>query len=115
MLSPARYFCPKQLLYIFGNLRVFGNFSDMSTFFFFFCTVYRPEQNDLIKPFFLDFYSSGQDTMLKFFTLTNTPKGYCSKKNFQDGSHYVYFTYQNMILFLVCKICNFDTFQFFLK
>ena len=48
-------------------------------FLFWFCTIYRPEQNDLIKPFFLDLYSSGQDTMLKFFTLTNTLKGYRSK------------------------------------
>ena len=71
----------------------------MSTIFlFYFCTIYRPEQNDVIKLFFLDLYSSGQDTMPKFFTLTNTLKGYRSKKNFQDGSHYVYFTDQNMIL-----------------
>ena len=43
-----------------------------------------------MKPFFLDLDSSGQDTMLKVYTLTNTLKGYRSKKNFQDGSHYVY-------------------------
>ena len=48
--------------------------------FFDFCTIYRPEQNDVVKSFFLDFYSSGQDTMLKFCTLTNALKGYHSKK-----------------------------------
>ena len=34
ILSPARFFCPKQLLYIFGNLRIFRTFSNMSTIFF---------------------------------------------------------------------------------
>ena len=114
ILSPARFFCPKQLLYIFGNLRVFGNFPDMSTIFFYFCTIYRPEQNDIIKPFFLVFYSSGQDTMLKFCTLTNTLKGYGSKKKFQDGSHYVYFTDQNRILhFWSVKYASLIIFKFF--
>ena len=85
-------------------------------FFFDFCTIYRPEQNDVIKPFFLDLYSSGQDTMLKFCTLTNTLKGYGSKKKFQDGSHYVYFTDQNTILhFWSVKYASLIIFKFFLK
>ena len=52
----------------------------MSTIFFYFSTFNRPEQNDVIKPFFLDLHSSGQDTILKFCTLTNTLKGYRFKK-----------------------------------
>ena len=66
ILSPTRFFCPKKLLYIFENLRISGNFSDMSTIFFYFCTIYGPEQNDD-----------------KFCTLTNALKGYRSKNNFK--------------------------------
>ena len=49
----------------------------------FFCAIYRSEQNDVIKPLFLDLYSSGQNTTLKVCTLTNTLKGYLSKKSFK--------------------------------
>ena len=67
-----------------------------------------------MKPFFLDLDSSGQDTMLKVYTLTNTLKGYRSKKNFQDGSHYVYFTDQNTILrFWSVKYASLIIFNFF--
>ena len=83
-------------------------------FFFYFCIIYRPEQNDVIKPFFLDLYSSGQDTIFKFCTLTNTLKGYHSKNKFQDGSHYVYFTDQNVILrFWSVKYASLIVFNFF--
>ena len=34
IVTPLDFYCPKQLLYIFENLRVFGNFSDMSTILF---------------------------------------------------------------------------------
>ena len=70
--------------YIFlETLEYLETFQICLQFFFYFCTIYRPEQNEVIKPFFLDLYSSGQDTMLKFCTLTNTLKGYRSKKNFK--------------------------------
>ena len=55
----------------------------MSTIVFYFCRISRPEQNDVIKLFFLDFYGSGRDTMVKFCTLTNTLKVYRSKKIFK--------------------------------
>ena len=89
----------------------------MSTIFlFYFSTIYRPEQNDVIKPFFLDLYSSGQDTMLKFRTRTNTLKGYRSKKKIQYGRHYVYSTDQNTILrFWSLKYASLIILDFFLK
>ena len=114
ILSPAQFFCQKQFLYIFGNLRVFGNFSGMSTIFFWFLYNLQTRTKGIIKPFFLDLYSSGQDTMLKFCTLTNTLKGYRSKKKFQDGSYYVYFTYQNTTLrFWSVKYAILIMFNFF--
>ena len=63
-------------------------------FFFDFCTIYRSRQNDVIKPFFRDLYSSRQDKMLEFCSLTNTIKDYRSKKKkkCKDGSIYMYFT-----------------------
>ena len=111
-------FLPKATLYIFGNLRVFGNFLDMSTIFFFLLlffliTIYRSEQNDVIKPFFLDIYSSGQDTMLAFCTLTNTLESYRSEKKLSWQPLCLFFISKHDFRFLVCKICNFGKFHFF--
>ena len=46
ILNPARFFCSKQLLYIFENLKVFGNFSDI-VYNFFFIFVQFTDQNKM--------------------------------------------------------------------
>ena len=84
-------------------------------FYYYFSTVYRPEQNDIMKLFFLDLYSSGQDTMLKFCTLTNTLKGCSSEKKSKWQPLCVFYRPKHDFTFLVCKIRNFDNFQFFKK
>ena len=114
-IKSCSIFLPKAIVIHFWKPQgIWKLFRYVYNFFFHFCTIYRPEQNDIIKPFFLDFYSSGQDTILKFCTLTNKLKGYRSKKKFQDGSHYVYFTYQNTILrFWSVKYAILIIFHFF--
>ena len=117
ILSILDFFAQSNCYTFLETLGYLETFQICLQFFFlnYFCTVYRPEQNDVMKLFFLDLYSSGQDTMLKFCTLTNTLKGYRSKK-IQDGSHYVYFTYQNTILRLwSVKYAVLIIFNFFLK
>ena len=113
IVNPLDFFAQSNCYTFLETLGYLETFQICLQFFFYFCTIYRPEQNDIIKPFFLVFYSSGQDTMLKFCTLTNTPKGYRSKKKFQDGSHYVYFTDQNRILpFWSVKYASLKIFKF---
>ena len=78
--TPLDFFAQGNCYTFLETLGIWKLFRYVYKFFFDFCTIYRPEQNEVIKPFFLDLYSSGQDTMLKFCTLTNTLKGYRSKK-----------------------------------
>ena len=103
------------LLNVFAqnNCYIFGNFSDMSTIFYF-CAIFRPEQNDVIKPFFLDFYSSGQDTTLKFCTLIHS-KAIAPKKISKWQPLCVFYRPKHDFTFLVCKICKSDNFRISFK
>ena len=118
IVTPLDFFAQSNCYIFLETLGYLETFQICLQFFFYFSTIYRPEQNDFIKPFFLDLYSSGQDTMLKFCTRTNTLKGYRSKKKkkIQYGRHYVHFTDQNTILrFLSLKYASLIILDFFLK
>ena len=117
IVTPLDFFAQSNCYIFLETLGYLETFQICLQFFFYFSTIYRPEQNDFIKPFLLDLYSSGQDTMLKFCTRTNTLKGYRSKKKkIQYGRHYVHFTDQKTILrFSSLKYASLIILDFFLK
>ena len=115
IVTPLDFFAQSNCYIFLETLGYLETFQICLQFFFYFSTIYRPEQNDFIKPFFLDLYSSGQDTMLKFCTLTNTLKGCSSKKKSKWQPLCVFYRPKHDFTFLVCKIRNFDNFQFFKK
>ena len=117
ILSILDFFAQSNCYTFLETLGYLETFQICLQFFFYFSTIYRPEQNDFIKPFLLDLYSSGQDTMLKFCTRTNTLKGYRSKKKKNSiwQTLCAFYRPKHDFTFLVSKICKSDNIRFFLK
>ena len=100
IFTPARLFCPKQRLYIFGNFRAFGFFWDMCHLASFdiwdtFCPIFynlQTRKNDIIKQFFFDCCRSRLCGTFIFHTLIGAYKNWRLTKFYHDHTIFVCFT-----------------------
>ena len=95
IFTPARFFCPKGNLYIFGNFMAFGFFWDMCPIFDRSCAIYRLEQNDVMKQFSFNCCRYWLCAASMVHSLISAHKSYRLTKFCHDDTIFVCFTDQN--------------------
>ena len=81
-------------------------FQHVSNFFQPFCVFYRPDENNVIKSFFINNSSSETGRMFILHTIIKNYKIYLLAKFQSDYLIFVYLTGQNDFHVLVSKICS---------